>query len=213
VPREGLRTARTTRAFIESPGLSLLSGRFFIFPHLPYYFSTRSRRRLGARPLVCQASSAGASSPQPTPPPPHSPPPPPAKQLSASAVASPESARVPLSEARFDPTVSPARSRPSDRRPRPLQTRTRREIDRALRESRPHNSIGIRGIYEADNTLAIPWRFLSALDKLLSLPRSRLLSHLPSIERVPRPGYARGPLLRARARAPSPVPPPLPLPG
>jgi len=91
-----------------SPPSSLFSsGRFFIFPHLPYYFSTRSRRRLGARPLVCLASSAGAS------------PPPSGKTVVRVVRDLPRKrARSPPSEARFNPSVSPARPRPSDRRPR-----------------------------------------------------------------------------------------------
>jgi len=60
------------------------------------------------------------------------------------------------------------------------------------RLDRSKESLGPKG---TDNILPIPytrpWRFLSTVDKLLSLLEPQLPSHLPSIERRPlsRPGY------------------------
>jgi len=74
-PRSVKESPRAQRVrvptFIQS---QLFERTILYFPLVSHYFSTRSRRRLGARPLVCLAFSAGAL--------------PPAKQLSVSSAIS-----------------------------------------------------------------------------------------------------------------------------
>lgn len=162
---------------IRSLSSNSLNGRSFISPLLPLLLSTRSRRRLGARPLVCLVFSAGAS--------------PPAKQLSVpgfrGGTRNPRSSSIENHSRRvgrrlYSSGIGIARDRSS---------RGARDRPRSFDRDSP-------GPRRTDNILPIPytrpWRFLSTVDKLLSLLDPQLPSHLPSIERGPLspPGYVQG---------------------